>query len=334
MKRPLLLPALAIASMIALAGCSAADAGATDSASAAWTYTDGSGTTVALDEVPDRIIAHANAAAALIPLGIRPVGIYVDSPVEDDRSLEGLDLTGIEIVGEAWGEIDIEKVAALQPDLIIAEWWPTEEAYSGLEDRTSGTGKKILDLAPIVGVSQGPSIATMIEDYETLAESLGADLSEPSIDESRTAFEAAVDRFKTVAASKPNLSVLAVSPSPEALYVAVPQYAAELSDFSAWGMNLVVPEKPDEGFVYWQTLSWEAADTYQADLIIIDDRSKRANWKDAEAQPTWTTLSAAAAGAITDWPAYWLRNYDAYATELDKLSDAMESADENLVTEG
>src|SRR5690606_8929898 len=90
----------------------------------AWTYTGGDGKTVTVDHLPTRIIAHANAAAALIPLGIRPIGIYVDSAVADDKSLAGLDLAGIEIVGEAWGEIDVEKVALLQPDLIIAEWWP------------------------------------------------------------------------------------------------------------------------------------------------------------------------------------------------------------------
>jgi len=38
---------------------------------AEWTYTDGSGQTVTLDEVPTTIIMHASAAAALIPLGIR-----------------------------------------------------------------------------------------------------------------------------------------------------------------------------------------------------------------------------------------------------------------------
>lgn len=99
---------------------------------AEWTYTDGAGKTITLPEAPKRIVAHANSAAALIPLGIRPVAIYVDSAVADDVSLRGIDLTGIEIIGEAWGEIDIEKLAAIAPDLIIAEYWPLDGAYSGL----------------------------------------------------------------------------------------------------------------------------------------------------------------------------------------------------------
>ncbi len=113
-----------------------------------WTYTDGTGQTVTLDHVPNRIVMHANTAAGLIPLGIRPIAIYVDTPVAEDKSLQGLDLTGIEIVGEAWGQIDIEKVAALKPDLFLAEWWPLDKAFSGLE---GGNGGSNADALHIVG---------------------------------------------------------------------------------------------------------------------------------------------------------------------------------------
>ena len=78
-----------------------------------WSYTDSLGNTVALEEVPTRIIASQDAAAGLIPLGIRPIAIYADGPVADAKALQGLDLDGIEIIGQAWGEVDIEKAAAL-----------------------------------------------------------------------------------------------------------------------------------------------------------------------------------------------------------------------------
>ena len=139
-----------------------------------WTYTDGTGQTVTLDHIPNRIVMHANTAAGLIPLGIRPIAIYVDTPVAEDKSLQGLDLTGIEIVGEAWGQIDIEKVAALKPDLFLAEWWPLDKAFSGLESGAGSTNQQILKLAPITGPTQGDSIVKLIADYEVLAESLGA----------------------------------------------------------------------------------------------------------------------------------------------------------------
>lgn len=287
----------------------------------AWTYADGSGNTVTVDHVPTRIIASQDAAAGLIPLGIRPVGIYVDSAVAEAKALEGLDLTGIEIIGEAWGEVSVEKAAALKPDLIIGEWWPLDKTWSGGADVVAA----LKPLAPITGPIQGASIVTLIEDYEKLAASLGADLSAPQVAADKAAFEASRDKFKAAVARKPDLSALAVWAGTDALYVAATAGSSELMDFASWGLKLITPEIADDRG-YWETLSWENADKYQPDLILVDNRSK-ATLETAKSQATWTTLRAAAAGQVTDWPAFWLRNYAAYARELDKLSAAIDAAD-------
>ena len=290
-----------------------------------WTYTDGTGQTVTLDAVPQRIIASQDAAAGLIPLGIRPVAIYADSAIADAKALEGLDLTGIEIIGQSWGEVDIEKAAVLEPDLIVAEYWPLDKAWSGGEDVAAA----LSPLAPITGPSQGDSILTLIEDYEALARSLGADLSEPAIAADKAAFQASLEKFKAALAAKPGLTALAVWAGTDALYVAATEGSAELMDFAKWGLNLISPEVADDRG-YWETLSWEKADTYQPDLIMVDNRA-RSTLETAQAQPTWTLMKAAEAGQVTDWPAFWLRNYHAYAGALDKLTAAIEAADENLV---
>lgn len=295
---------------------------------APWTYTDGSGATVTLDEVPTRIIASADAAAGLIPLGIRPAGIYADSPVADSKPLQGLDLSGIEIVGEAWGEIDIEKVAALEPDVVIAEYWPLDEGWSGGETIT-GPDSPLRALAPVTGPAVGESILTLIEDYEELAESLGADLTAQRVADDKAAFEAARTRFEEAVAAKPDLEVLAVWAAPDALYVAAPAGAAELMDFQRWGLDIITPDVADDRG-YWETLSWEQADKYQPDLIIVDDRAA-STLETALAQPTWTTMRAAEAGAVANWPAFWLRNYGAYTRALDDLTAAITAADEKLV---
>ena len=290
-----------------------------------WTYTDSTGQTVTLDAVPQRIIASQDAAAGLIPLGIRPVGIYADSPVADAKALQGLDLTGIEIVGQVWGEVDIEKAAALQPDVIIAEYWPLDTAWSGGETVV----EPLKAIAPVTGVTNGDSILTLIEDYEALATSLGADLAKPEIAADKAAFEASLAAFKSAVAAKPGLTALAVWAGTDALYVAAAPGSAELMDFKSWGLNLIDPEVADDRG-YWETLSWEQADKYQPDLILVDNRSP-ATIETAKAQPTWTLMqAAAAAGAVTDWPAFWLRNYAAYASELDKLTAAINAADGNL----
>lgn len=289
-----------------------------------WTYTGGSGETVTLDDVPTRIIASQDAAAGLIPLGIRPVGIYADSAVADAKALEGLDLTGIEIIGEAWGEVSVEKAAVLKPDLIVGEWWPLDNTWSGGEDVVNA----LKPLAPITGPKQGSSIVTLIEDYEKLAESLDADLSAPQVAADKAAFEASRDQFKAAVAAKPDLTALAVWGATDALYVAATAGSSELMDFAAWGLKLIDPAIADDRG-YWETLSWEQVDKYQPDLVMVDNRSKT-TMETSKAQATWTTIRAAAAGQVTDWPAFWLRNYAAYARELDKLTTAVNAADASV----
>ena len=54
-----------LSTSLLLAGCSSGDSGGSEAAEAgSWSFTDGSGKTVELDERPQRIIAHAYAAAA------------------------------------------------------------------------------------------------------------------------------------------------------------------------------------------------------------------------------------------------------------------------------
>lgn len=295
---------------------------------AEWTYTDGGGKTVTLPEAPKRIVAHANSAAALIPLGIRPVAIYVDSAVADDVSLRGIDLTGIEIIGEAWGEIDIEKLAAIAPDLIIAEYWPLDGAYSGLVKESKTDVSLVEQIAPVAGPIQGNSIVTLIEDYEKLVATLGADLNAPELVAAKARFEAAREAFKAGVAAKPDFTALAVWAGTDALYVAAPAGSSELSDFKAWGLDIVTPEVADDRG-YWETLSWENADKYQPDLVMVDDRSA-STIETAKAQPTWTTIKAAAAGAVTNWPAFWMRNYKVYAEQLEHLTEVIAATDEHL----
>jgi iron complex transport system substrate-binding protein len=259
--------------------------------------------------------------------GIRPVGIYTDTPVEKDPGLKDLDLEGIEILGEAWGEIDVEKAATLNPDLIVADWWPVDKAYSGVEDGVKESSKKIAELAPMVGSAQGDSVVDLIEGYEKLAESLGADLDEEGVAASKPRFEEAVADFKEAAAAKPGLTALAVSPATDLLYVAVPKHAPELLDFRRWGLDVMVPDHPDPAFPYWENLSWENADKYQPDLLLIDDRTYPSNLKQAEEQPTWDSIKAAAAGSEVPWPGYWLHTYEDYAEQLEMLTDAIEHAD-------
>lgn len=312
-----------------LTACGSGDTGSGRSG-AGWSYESGDGSTHTAAEVPSRIIAQGEAAAALISFGIKPVGVFLNEPLEDSKALRGVDLDGIEILGESWGQIDVERAAALRPDLIVSAYWPVEEAYGGFEEGVEENSKKAADLADVVGPTVGESVQTMLDGYERLAVSLGADVDTPEIARDKAAFGEARERFRRVVDAKPGLVAMGVSPSDDVLYVAVPEHSAELTDFSELGLEVLAPRDPDPTFPYWENLSWENADKYQPDLILIDDRSYDASLAIAQRQPTWDRIKAVRAGAITPWPAYWISTWATYAEQLDRLSDVVEKADPNL----
>jgi iron complex transport system substrate-binding protein len=288
---------------------------------AEWTYTDGAGKTVALPETPKRIIAHINAAAALIPFGIKPIGVFLDGPPSVDPAADGLDLDGVAIVGRGWYELDAETILKLEPDLIVTEWWPREGFYGGAVG-DAAIIDRIASIAPIVGPAQGASVMTMIDDFTALARSLGADTDAPDILADKAMFDAALARFKASVASRPGLTVMAVSPSATGLSVAAPAEFAELSDLAAWGLNFVVP-KMDGGSSY-EALSWENANRYPADVILLDDRWGERSRQVMVEQPLAQRLPAVAADQVGDWPAGWIRSYRVYAEQLDELTALIE----------
>lgn len=295
-----------------------------------WEFTDGSGEVVELDETPTRIIAHSGEAAALMSYGIRPVGIYGDESVDTDPNLAGLDLSGITILGEEWGSIDVAKASTLDPDLIVADYWPVEDAHSGLEEGVKASSKKLADLAPVVGASQGDSILELAEGYEALAESLGADVDDPELSADKTRFEEAREAFQEVVEAKPGLTALAVSPADDLLYVANPEFAPELLDFQAWGLEVINPDSVNEDFPYWENLSWENADKYQPDVLLMDSRTFDDSLATGEAQPTWDSIAAAKADQVISWPAFWLHTYGHYADALERLTADLEGIDPNV----
>jgi iron complex transport system substrate-binding protein len=83
---------------------------------------------------------------------------------------------------------------------------------------------------------------------------------------------------------------------------------------------VIVPDAPDANFPYWENLSWENADKYQPDLLLIDDRTYPQNLRQAEKQPTWSSIRAAAAGSVAPWPGYWIHTYGDFAEQLEALT--------------
>jgi iron complex transport system substrate-binding protein len=328
-----LLAALSL-SLVALTGCTTTGTSTATSPAASeesgWSYVSGSGETITLDHKPERIIASAAEAAGLMAYGIKPVGIYLAQDMKWEPGLAEFDLTGIEIIGEEWGHIDAEKTVELDPDLIVADWWPPQEAYQGFEEGVDDESLKVATLAPVIGASQQGSLEELIAWYDGFAQSMGVDVASGANADAKARFETAKKSFQDTVAAKPGLSALAVAPAQDMLYVAVPEFSTSLTDFKTWGLDVIDPDSPKEDFPYWEYLSWEKADKYQPDVLLMDDRGYEDNITIGEAQPTWDKIAAAEAKSYAKWPGYWVHTWDSYAEQLEQLTATLQGADPDI----
>jgi iron complex transport system substrate-binding protein len=324
--------AIAIATL--LAACSTDDTsstGASASAAAApsgpWTFTDDRPATTELDETPQRIVAWDESAAALIELGIRPVGIWGgdSGSFEDNPVLEGLDLQGIESVG-SWENINYEAVAALDPDLIVTGYFGSSQ---GGDDLGWGfPNQKVFQtmetIAPIVAFENEISAKQTIERHTELVESLGVDPDATGLSDDIAAYEQALADLRSAAAANPDITVLGMMAYPDEVYDIVPSEVPDFADYQAYGVNFEVPKNPDGGF--YETLSWENADTYEGDVILYDARPFAPPLEELEKQPTWRGLAAVKADQLVPWLVPSVQSYARQTASIEALTQAIESA--------
>lgn len=109
---------------------------------------------------------------------------------------------------------------------------------------------------------------------------------------------------------------------PESLWVASPADHPDVRYFKELGLDVVVPEKVDQGG-FWQTLSWENADTYPADVILTDARAQSMQAEEMKKKPTFADLPAVKAGQVYPWLAEQRYSYQGYADVLERLHAAL-----------
>jgi len=336
-SRPLGLVRTALGVVVALllavlaAGCgSSGSSGGTDGGSGTaktFTFTDDRGKTVTLDTSKVRIVAQEDAAQALMHFGIKPVGIFGGAPMSKNAVLAGLDLTGIESLGEAWGEIKMEKLAALHPDVIVSTIYTGDGALFPGGVYGFGTQKQQDDaasIAPIIAIKATQPSSAVIGRFGDLAKALGAKIDSGEYATQRADFDKAVSGLKAAAASS-KASVLAVTPATDAEYVAVPDAFADTQDLVNWGVNMM---KPTGKLVssYYESLSWENAATYQPDIILVDVRGYTLGEQQLESQyPTWKDIKAVKNGDIGQWTRISL-NYPDYTKRIERLTGLLKKA--------
>ncbi len=126
-------------------------------------------------------------------------------------------------------------------------------------------------------------------------------------------------------AAKPNLRVLVTYADEGGLSIARPSEFPDLLSFRALGLDLVEPEGGDQ---YYETLSWEQAGRYPADLILHDTRAFSLQPDQLTAFPTWTALPAVQAGQVGRWSAEVRLSAQGYATALEDVAATVSARDD------
>ena len=106
--------------VVSIGACSSDADDASTASDSGWEFTDDLGNTVTLEEAPTRVAGLNDVLSSLWNYGIEPVAAWGQTSIEDDVAFEDKDLDGVGIVGTSYGQIDLEQLAAADPDVIVA----------------------------------------------------------------------------------------------------------------------------------------------------------------------------------------------------------------------
>ncbi|MFI9763903.1 ABC transporter substrate-binding protein [Streptomyces sp. NPDC051963] len=309
-------------------GSEGSDAKASAGASGPWSFKDDRGTTVKLDKVPANIVAFTGVAAALHDYGISVKGVFGPTKTTDgkaDVQAGDMDISKVTILGNAWDQFNVEKYAALAPDVLISTMFDDAGTLWYVPEASKD---KIAKLAPSVGISvYDRQITEPLERLWALAESLGGDMKAAAVTDAKKKFETAAARLRAAAKAKPDIKVLAGSASQDLFYVSGTNLSIDLEYFKALGVNFVEPSEKAKsvGGGWFESLSWENVDKYKADVIMMDDRSSTIQPADIT-EATWKKLPAVKAGQVIARSPEPILSYDKCTPLLENLAEALENA--------
>ncbi|GAA0906559.1 ABC transporter substrate-binding protein [Streptomyces thermoalcalitolerans] len=326
--------ALGLGAVLAACGSDDKKSGGSGSDTAAatsgpWSFKDDRGETVKADKTPSNIVAFVGVAAALHDYGIQVKGVFGPTKTKDgkaDVQAGDMDVDKVTILGNEWGQFNIEKYASLAPDLLVSTmfddagtlWYVPEESK-----------KKILAVgAPTVGISvYDRQMPKSLESMLAFAESLGADVTADKVKQAKKRFEDAAARLRAAAKAKPDIKVMAGSASQDLFYVSGTNLSIDLEYFKALGVNFVEPPESakKQGGGWFESLSWENVDKYPADIIMMDNRTSAIQPADIT-EATWKKLPAVKAGQVIPRTAEPILSYDKCAPLLEDLAKAIETA--------
>ena len=316
---------LALAALVATAGCSGGSAEPSVAADeGGWSFTDDLENTVELDATPARVAGLNDVVASLWNYGVAPVAGFGQTSAADDVAFEGRDLADLEIVGESYGRIDLERLAAADPDVIVTSVYPTDSSGAldpgqplyGFESLQQQ--EQVARIAPIVAIAYRGSAADVIERTVELAESLGADGT--TVDAAREDFEAASTQLR--AAGERGITVLPVyATAADGWWMGKAPDDPSLRLYSDLGVDFV---DPGGDTYFWETTSWERVTDHPSDVILYSLRGGETP-EQMRAQPTYPLLPAVQAGQEHPWK-YIGMDHVAQAAYMSELAGWLDTA--------
>lgn len=303
---------------ISIAGCSSSGENTTDSMTASsaavaegpvtFTHPTIDGLEIEFDTVPTKLVMDCYTYSSLDDYGIKPIALFgydCDSP----WAMGDADTAGIERIGQD-GEISVEKLAQLKPDAIIGHG--DADGWSWFDDDVNKQISAVTTFVPL------PNADTMEENFdavEDLAVFLGADVDSPEIQQSHEDYKKAQEEFKKAVEGK-DLNVMLASPTKEMLYTAVGFKQATMLE--SLGVNIIGGEPPAQGNP-WGKVAWEEANTYPADVILVESYDEAAPFS-AE---LWDSLPAVQQKQLYGWSSKGGMTYHDYAQWLQGFTQAV-----------
>jgi iron complex transport system substrate-binding protein len=244
---------------------------------------------------------------------LKPVDGQLDYQAGD------LDLSKITVLSDVYGEFDVEKFAAMNPQALIdlmfdpgKLWYLPDDLQTKVEQVSPTIGMEMLNLG----------LVDIIGNFAELAAKLGADLNASLVTDAKKAFDDATTKAKDAIAAKPDLTVVGVSRSADKVWITNADQAPDLGYWKSLGAELVDHGgKPTD---YFTEISYEQLVRFSADIIYDDSRGGAI--PEADNQPTWKALPAVKARQVVAWkpaaPYSWKTN----APILEELATAYATA--------
>ncbi|GAA3641889.1 ABC transporter substrate-binding protein [Microlunatus ginsengisoli] len=326
----LLVALLASAGPTLTAGCAASTPSssppvATGSvADGPWSFTDDLGKTVTLDHRPATVVALTDVAVSMLAYGVRPAGVFGRTNLDTDQRFTGFDVAGITDVDASYGDIDLEKLAAMAPDLIVTQGYPSKTGGAvdgsaplyGFADLAQQD--KVAKIAPIVTIAIVGNGARVIERTADLIVALGASADAGPLADGKRAYDAATAKLTAAAAN--GVTVQTMYAEAGNVYVAKAGDDPTLTLYASLGLRFVEPKTKN---YYWDIVSWEDYDSIGGDLVLYSpegfDKARLMK------QPTFAATPAAKAGQVHPWLSTAM-DYVTQAAYVDQLAGWVSAA--------